>query len=220
MVATADLNESDVVINRNRMKSVRDEDFDAGEEIVPTTCFYLGQCRIIVNLFVMAVLWAVCAFNYYMLGMVALSFTNAFQTSMYGYVADIVASFIVTPIYDCFGAKATYILCFLISTGCGVGILRWGLDHESSTGFLMLYLGARFGTTAAFTANFVATAKLFPVLFTATAFGICNFISRILQGASFVMATLDEPLPMQIFTVSSFFSLICSFCILKPKYKQ
>ena len=46
---------------------------------------------------------------------------------------------------------------------------------------------------------------MFPVLFAATALGICNFVTRIFTGISPILAQMDEPFPMVIF---AFLSLV------------
>lgn len=67
----------------------------------------------------------------------------------------------------------------------------------------MLVLIAKFGISSAFNIIYVSHHHVFPVLFAATAFGICNFTTRIFTGVSPILAQLDEPYPMIVFFLTS-----------------
>lgn len=55
--------------------------------------------------------------------------------------------------------------------------------------------------TCTFNINYAANQYFFPVLFAATAMGICNFSARLFSAFSFIVSGLDEPTPMYIFTI-------------------
>ena len=66
-----------------------------------------------------------------------------------------------------------------------------------------MVLLAKFGIAANFNIIYVSNADVFPVLFCATALGICNFLSRVFSAMSPIISTLEEPIPIIIFTIAS-----------------
>jgi hypothetical protein len=64
-------------------------------------------------------------------------------------------------------------------------------------------LFAKFGIEMCFNSVYVSNSMLFPVLFAATAMGYCNTIARLFSAGSSVVAFLEEPTPIVIFTVLS-----------------
>ena len=68
---------------------------------------------------------------------------------------------------------------------------------------------AKFGVTGSFNVLYISHPRLFPVLFSATAFGMVNMVARLFSALSPLLAQLDEPLPMIAFT-----TLTAMTCIL------
>ena len=64
----------------------------------------------------------------------------------------------------------------------------------------MLVIVAKFGVSANFNIVYVAHGDIFPVLFSATAIGYCNFFSRVFSSLSPLLAQMKEPTPMIAFT--------------------
>jgi hypothetical protein len=64
-----------------------------------------------------------------------------------------------------------------------------------------LYIAiAMFGNSAGFTVVYSCMQDVFPVMFCATAIGICNFTARLLTCFSAEVAELQPPLPMEMFS--------------------
>ena len=66
--------------------------------------------------------------------------------------------------------------------------------------FPVLILVAKYGIAASFNTAFLSHNKIFPVLFAATAMGFCNMFARLFSGFSSLLAAIDEPFPMYMFT--------------------
>lgn len=60
---------------------------------------------------------------------------------------------------------------------------------------------AKFGISSSFNILYVSHSEIFPVLFSATALGFANFVSRVATGISPVIAFMEEPIPMIAFMV-------------------
>ena len=77
----------------------------------------------------------------------------------------------------------------------------------------LLVMTIRFGINCSFTLTYLANAILFPTLFSATSNGICNFFARICTIFSSEVAELDDPIPIQVFTLVSAIGIVFSFLI-------
>ena len=76
-----------------------------------------------------------------------------------------------------------------------------------------MVLYAKFGITMCFGLNYISNSYLFPTLFAATAIGMCNIVARLFSAFSPVLAQMDEPLPMLLYTSSSCLALAIVFFI-------
>ena len=89
-------------------------------------------------------------------------------------------------------------------------MITYGLDNQDSFLFPILIVFLEYGIAASFTIIYTAHNSIFPVLFSATALGLCNFVSRVFAAAAPVVATVDQPIPLLVFmslSVSSAFSV-------------
>ena len=91
----------------------------------------------------------------------------------------------------------------MLSVSGALMLLGYGLSHQESILFPMFILIAKFGISSAFNILYVSHSTVFPVLFSATALGMCNFVTRIFTAISPILAQIEEPLPVLIFLVLS-----------------
>ena len=138
----------------------------------------------------MSLIWLTSSFGYYLIATLNSMFPDPYKTSMTSAFAEMMGYLISGLVYERIGVKLTLILSFSISTIGGVIILAWGLKHDESIWFLVFYLFAKFGVTCTFNITFAANAYFFPVLFAATAMGICNFLARLFSSFSFVFGRM------------------------------
>ncbi len=84
-----------------------------------------------------------------------------------------------------------------------------------------MVLGAKFGVSATFNLAYVASAYLFPSIYSATAFGICNIFARITTILAPEVAEVKAPVPMILFTILAGIAAVLSFFIRtkQPKIK-
>lgn len=66
-----------------------------------------------------------------------------------------------------------------------------------------MVLFAKFGVSLSFGLNYISNSYLFPTLFAATAIGTTNTIARLFSAISPILAQMEEPLPMILFTSTS-----------------
>ena len=94
-----------------------------------------------------------------------------------------------------FGIRYAYLFSFFLATTGAILILLFGHNMTLMPAFIVL---TKLGVEGGINLFFIATAELFPTLFTATAFGICNFTLRIVCLAMPYVAEVREPVPMLV----------------------
>ena len=76
------------------------------------------------------------------------------------------------------------------------------------------------GSLLNFVVIYIATVELFPVLFAATAMGVCNFFARFITIFAPGVAEMDPPIPMSIFCGLCSVGIFLAFFIVQQKKKE
>lgn len=152
--------------------------------------------------------WLVTSFNYYLIQFLINTFKQIYTTAIFSSISEIVGIVAGGALYQYYGVKGSLSLSFFIATVGAMAIVGYGLAHQESWLFPLFILVAKFGISSAFNIVYVSHSEVFPVLFAATALGICNFITRIFTGISPILAQIEEPFPMVIFTLLSLLGII------------
>jgi len=151
----------------------------------------------------MIYMWSAVSFSYYMI-IFQLKYIpgNVFINNMTSSLSEMVANILAGFLYKYLRVRVSLIVCFSSALVGGALILFLGVEDVDWIPVFITF--AKGGIAAAFTIIYIASAELFPTLFTATALGICNFFARFLTILAPGIAELDEPVPMAVF---------CSLCI-------
>ena len=176
---------------------------------------------IFVNMLIMAVIWAFTAFNFYLMSF-QLKYLSGdlFSNTITSSLAQSGACLFGGVLYQKVGIKWTLGISFFLSM---LGSLLLMLNVTESRWLISCFiLIARFGCSSTFNIVYIANSDIFPPIFSATIFGICNTGSRILTISAPIIAEMGEPYPMMIHTI---FGLIGSILpvflqIDKQKVKQ
>lgn len=148
-------------------------------------------------------MWSAVSFCYYMI-IFQLKYIpgNIYINSMSSSLSEMVANILAGFLYKYLRIKLSFIVCFSVALLGGALILFLGVDDVKWIPVFITF--AKGGIAANFTIVYIASAEVFPTLFTATALGICNFFARFLTILAPDVAELDPPIPMAVF---------CSLCI-------
>ena len=165
----------------------------------------------------MSLVWLTASFGYYLIATLINMFDDPYETALTSAGSEMLAYLISGLFYERIGVKTSLILSYAISTVGGIAILSWGLQNDGSVLFLLQFLMAKFGVTCAFNITFAANAYFFPVLFAATAMGVCNFLARLFSSFSFVFGRMEEPIPMILFTILVALSSVAPFFLVTTK---
>ena len=133
----------------------------------------------------MSLSWSTASFNYYMISFLLKYFPgDIYLNGLMSSASEITAYAVGGILYQKIGVKKGFFISFGIATLGGFGMIIFErFTHFFSDNpvkgpvwiFPSLVLLSKFGTAAAFNINFVSNIDLFPVLFSTTALGFCNF---------------------------------------------
>lgn len=132
--------------------------------------------------------WLITSFNFYLIQFLINTFDQVYTTAIFSSVSEICGIIAGGFLFQRYGVKGSLFASFCFALSGSLLLLLYGLDNEDSALFPVLVLVAKFGIASSFNIIYVAHNKVFPVLFAATAFGICNFITRIFTSLSPILA--------------------------------
>jgi hypothetical protein len=161
--------------------------------------FYLRQPIVRKNLLVMTYMWAMASFSYYMIVFYLKYlpgdiYSNTFASSGTDCCSVVFGGFL----YKKLGIKKAFTFLLTFSVIGGIIIIFLGTTHESlMPAFVVL---TKIGISGSFVNVYICMVDIFPTLFCATAFGVCNFLARVLTIVAPQIAEADPPLPMIVLT--------------------
>ena len=161
--------------------------------------------------------WLGTAFGYYIILQLINTFSNVYFAGMISSITEMISYLLAGVLYDKLGAKKSLILSFTISLVGAILIWAWGLAHQSSVLFFIFFLFAKFGVTCTYVIQYMANADLFPTLFSATAFGITQFVFCIGSVIAYPVSYTDEPLPVILVIVICAAAAVSSFFLKVPQ---
>jgi len=81
----------------------------------------------------------------------------------------------------------------------------------------LFVLITRFGINSAFTLCYIITADYFPSIVSSRVFGICNLFSRFATILSPMIAELEPPVPMIVYSIICSITMISSLALTKSE---
>ena len=111
-------------------------------------------------------------------------------------------------LYHKLGIKITLFIAFTMSILGSVSILTLGNTYPEFVSIMVSF--AKGGGKISFDVCYLANSTLFPAIFSGTAFGICNIAAKIATILSPLVAELDPPIPMTIFTIIAAVAVLLS----------
>ena len=122
-------------------------------------------------------------------------------------MSEVIAYLISGALYERIGAKISFIVSFIIAC---IGSLFYIFFSDSNDWVVVMVLGTKFGISASFNVVYLANS-LFPPLYAATTFGICNAFARMASILAPQFAEFAPPVPMATFFVISAIAGVISF---------
>ena len=124
------------------------------------------------NLVLMGFIWSSVSLNFWSSVYLVNTFeSNVYTTALSISAADVIAYITGAVLVAKFGVKKTIFCSLLLAVLGGFLILTYGLDHQDSATFPILFFVSRFGISCAFVVLYLGNAKIFPEEIVASAMG-------------------------------------------------
>ena len=174
---------------------------------------YLRDSTILINLIVMAVLWLVWSFDYF-LSNYQLKYLpgNVNVNTFASYATELVSYMVSGWFYSKFSLKQNIIGFYGLSFVFGMATLLYGLKHPNWSLVLFICM-MRFGMSAGSNICYIGTPTLFPTLFASTALGFVNVLARLLTAVAPYVNEIEEPIPMLIYCVIAGVGVVTAFFV-------
>ena len=173
-----------------------------------STIDFLKQRKVRLNMAIMALIWLATDFNYFLIKFMINTFEQVYITGLLSSFSGLVAYVHGGILYRQLGLKLSVTVTFSLSVIACLVLITFGLDNQETWYFPVMVLFLEYGIAAAFTIVYVSHNDIFPVLFTTTAMGICNFVGRIFAAFAPILAKMHQPLPLMVFGSLSMASVI------------
>lgn len=170
----------------------------------------------VINLLMMSVAWASSSFALFMIGFYIKyipgdMFTNVILSCTSEACACIISGFVAVFL----GTKNTLFVSFFIGAVFGGSLVF--IDPSNVELIIVCLILTKFGVASSVNLCFLVTNEYFPIVYSATVFGACSLFARVISMFSPIIAEIDNPLPMLIYTLFCIFSMIGTSFLTKNK---
>ena len=160
-------------------------------------------------------MWAMASVNYYLMSYYIIYLPGNTYTNTYAAgIAEIAAIFFGGVLIKVCSAKWAFVISNSIAFIGGLCILMLGAPFPHWMALFVII--AKFGVSSAYMLNYNVTIDVFPTLFAATAFGICNLIASFGTVITPYLAQMPEPYPMLVFCALTIIGVLISFFLIIP----
>jgi hypothetical protein len=173
--------------------------------------------RHMINLAIVVVVWIASSFNFYLISF-QLKYIkgDVFVNTFVSAGSELPAIIIGGLMYQKVGLRFTLCLFFCIALSGSICLLILSDLREDLIPIFILL--AKAGVSGTFNLCYLANAQIFPAIFAGTAFGFCNIGAKLATILAPLIAEVDAPTPMIIFTITAAVGGILSLMIRKePK---
>ena len=135
--------------------------------------------------------------------------------------SELAATFFAGVLLEKLGTRLSMFTCFITSAIGGILMLSYGLSHKESIAFPIIFLVCRFGVSGTNVLYVACNARIFDIERSVTAFGLASFFARMSLSGAPLISTLDQPVPMVVFTVTIVIAAMISlFVKVHPQLEQ
>ena len=175
-----------------------------------------GDKDLAVNLLLMSGIWSITSFAFY-LGKFQLTHVagDIFKNSFFSSIADTIGHPFGFVVYRNMKTRFAFALLFGMSA---LGSFPLLFSEAASQDYRDIVVPGclfvmNFGIAAAFANLYMGHMDLFPIVFSTTSMGICNFIARTLTVFAPIIGEIDQPTPEIIFTTLCIVAFVLSLFV-------
>jgi len=163
-------------------------------------------------------MWSISSFNYYLITFYMKYvpgniYVNTTASALSENLAYVVSGILLNKI----GIKLCYVCPLIIAIVGGFLLTSIPATGWTEASFVLI---AKFGISWSFNNCYLSTPLLFPAHLRVRVFGICHLLASFVTVLSPLLAEIEPPTPMIVFTITSGIALVISFMInTKVKYE-
>ena len=168
------------------------------------------------NLLLMIYIWIASSFGMYLITFQMKYLPgNIFVNTLVSSSMDIPAAIVGGILYSKYGVRLTLPIFYIISVTGSISLIFFG-GMSTVTDSILVML-TRLGVGTALALCYLANAGIFPAIFAGTAFGLCNIGAKLCTILAPLLAEVDKPVPMIIFSVVTGLAIFAALMIKTPK---
>lgn len=167
----------------------------------------------------MTIVWVVVTFNYYMISLQVKYLPGNFESNMLAMVSSDIPAALCAGYVVRLGIQPKKLIMSFMLLSAFASLLMVAFVDIENTGAEMPILTAlaRIGQSATFVILYLTHPDMFPTLFAATSIGIANFVCRTCVIPAPLIAEIDYPRPMILFTVLCTIAALGAFFVIDDK---
>lgn len=168
--------------------------------------------KYLINLIIIIAMWCASSICFFIIGFYLKYIPgNVFQNVIIVSVADQLSSVTAGILAQKLGAKNTIVFSFALAAISAPVIIF----YKDNITVMISILVTRYGINSAFTLCFIVTTDYFPSIVSSQVFGFCNIFSRLSTALAPLLAEMEPPLPILVYTFICVISLIFSLFLSK-----
>ena len=133
-------------------------------------------------------------------------FTQVYITALSAAISEMLGYIVSGWLLERFGLRKSSIISSVLGACGGLSILFFGLNHQDSIIFPILFLLTKMGVGCSYNLSYACMPRLFEVKRASRVLGVANFFARLVSALIPLASTLEQPTPMIIFCTTT----ICS----------
>jgi hypothetical protein len=158
---------------------------------------------------IMCLAWSTSSFCYYLIAY----YTKYIPGNIYQIIAisttiEIFACTFSGFIAEKFGLKNA--LTFFYFLAAAPACILVFISPEKTFEILICVLISKSSLSGAFNVCYLATPAFFPLVYNSQAFGICNIVARSITMGAYIIAEMQPPIPMLMYTFLLGMSMVAS----------
>lgn len=131
-------------------------------------------------------------------------------------ISEIIGYTVSGCMIERFGIRKSSFISSTLAASGGILILFFGLEHQDSLIFPLLFLISKIGQSCCFNISYACISKLFEVKRATRVLGVANFFGRGVSAFAPLISTLDLPIPIGLFCLTTILSGLISCFFKEP----
>ena len=154
--------------------------------------------------------------NFFLLSYLTNLFTQVYTTAVCAAISMATGFLFSGWLLERVGLRVSFFIGSAVASSGGLCLLFFGLHNQDSLIFPVLFLFSFMGISFNYNLCFACVVKLFEVKRAARVLGVASFFARAFTAAVPLVSTLEQPVPMILFCVTTICSGVLTGFFIEP----